>query len=204
MPHVARAQGQVCAQNPTTAIPTRQQWFSNGSNPFQDAPHPCQDAPHPPPERPNLAGEFLGRRATWDRRPSDLPKPPWRVGRTHEEATRLPVSSGRSGVRGLGCPLSWMSFVLDAFCLGCLLSWMLAVVGLLGHGDARRVLISPCLGVPARPGRLTPAVSRASSRSEARAEAVGVGSSAWLNEALRAVSVSYPINIFPDGLAMQP
>src|SRR5712691_3273209 len=33
--------------------------------------------------------------------------------------------------------------------------------------------------VPARQKNLTPAVSRASSRSEARAEAVGVGSSAW-------------------------
>ena len=33
---------------------------------------------------------------------------------------------------------------------------------------------------------LTPAVSRANSQSEVRAEAVGVGSSALLNEALRA------------------
>src|SRR5882724_3638393 len=61
MPHVVRAQGQVCAQNPTTANPTRQPWFSNGSNPFQNAPHPYQDAPRPPPERPNLTGKFLGR-----------------------------------------------------------------------------------------------------------------------------------------------
>src|SRR5438128_2405869 len=56
MPHVARAQGQVCAQYPTTAHPTPQEGLSNGGNPFQDVPHPCQDTPHPPPERPNLAG----------------------------------------------------------------------------------------------------------------------------------------------------
>ncbi len=60
MPHVARAQGQVCAQHPTTAHPTRQQGLSNGGNPFQDVLHPCQDTPHPPPKRPNLTGKFLG------------------------------------------------------------------------------------------------------------------------------------------------
>jgi len=54
MPPVARAQGQVCAQHPTTANPTRQQGLSNGGNPFQDP-------PHPPPERPNLTEKFLGR-----------------------------------------------------------------------------------------------------------------------------------------------
>jgi len=54
-------QGQVCAQHPTTANPTRPPWLANGGNPFRDAPHPFQDAPHPPPERPNLAGKFLGR-----------------------------------------------------------------------------------------------------------------------------------------------
>jgi tetratricopeptide (TPR) repeat protein len=62
MPPVARAQGQVCAQHPTTANPTRQQGLSNGGNPFQDPPHPSQDPPHPPPERPNLTEKFLGRR----------------------------------------------------------------------------------------------------------------------------------------------
>ena len=60
----------------------------------------------------------------------------------------------------LGCLSSWMSFVLDALGLRCLPSWMLAVVGLLGHGDESRVLLSPWLGVPSRPWRLTPAVSR--------------------------------------------
>ena len=52
---------------------------------------------------------------------------------------------------------------------------MLAVVGFLGHGDARRGLLSPGLGVPSRLWRLKPGLSRASSRSEGRAEAVGVG-----------------------------
>src|SRR5712692_6350684 len=61
MPQGARAQGQVCAQHPTTANPTRQQGLSNGGHPFHDAPHPFHDTPHPPPESPNLAGEFLGR-----------------------------------------------------------------------------------------------------------------------------------------------
>src|SRR5712691_3597549 len=60
MPPVARAQGQVCAQHPTTANSTRQQGLSNGGNPFQDAPHPCHDTPYPLPERPSLMGEFLG------------------------------------------------------------------------------------------------------------------------------------------------
>ena len=64
MPHVARAQGQVCAQHPTTATPPRQQGLSNGGHPFHDAPHPFHDTPHPPPESPNLAGEFLGRLVT--------------------------------------------------------------------------------------------------------------------------------------------
>jgi hypothetical protein len=32
---------------------------------------------------------------------------------------------------------------------------VVAVVGLVGHGDARRVLLSPCLGVPSRLWRLT-------------------------------------------------
>ena len=52
--------------------------------------------------------------------------------------------------------------------------------GSLGHGDARHVLLSPCLGVPTRLWRLTLAVSRANSRSDAGAKAVGVGSSALL------------------------
>ena len=64
------------------------------------------------------------------------------------------------GVLGsLGCAWSWRPFVLAVFRLGCPLSWLLAVVGLLGHGDESRVLISPCLGVPSRPWRLTLGVS---------------------------------------------
>src|SRR5438128_82279 len=66
---VARVQGQVCAQHPTLANPTRPQGLANGGHPFPDA-------PHPPPERPNLAGEFLGRRQSWARRQSYPPIPP--------------------------------------------------------------------------------------------------------------------------------
>ena len=77
----------------------------------------------------------------------------------------------------------WVCVVLHVFGLECLWSCMPLVLdagrrGSLGYGDARRVLLSPCLGVPTRLWRLTLAVSRANSRSEARAEAVGVGSSA--------------------------
>src|SRR5437667_4989729 len=101
MPHVVRAQGQVCAQNPTTANPTRQQWFSNGSNPFQNAPHPCQDAPHPPPERPNLAGEFLGRLG----RPHTSLLTPWLCSllpmlRPLSVPLRLPIGSPHPPERG--------------------------------------------------------------------------------------------------------
>jgi hypothetical protein len=82
------------------------------------------------------------------------------LGRTPEEVTRLPVPSGRSSVHGLGCPLSWM----------------LAVVGLLGHGDERRVLISPCLGgslAPLAPNASGEPRPAAAARNERRLLGVG-------------------------------
>ena len=78
----------------------------------------------PPTPTPRRQVQALVRRATWDSLPRGLPMPPRRLEGAPDASTPLPVSSGRSGVRGLGCLLSWMSFVLDALGLGCWPSWV--------------------------------------------------------------------------------
>ena len=103
---------------------------------------------------------LLGARpGTASRVPSPCPEGGW-AGRPGDAAPR--------GRGSLGCVWSWMSFVFDAPCLGCRsssmpfvldvfrlrchLSRMLAVVGRLGHGDARRVLPPRVLGFPRASG----------------------------------------------------
>jgi hypothetical protein len=97
---------------------------------------------------------FHRRRATWDRRPGDVPRSPGHGGGGHPRRRR-----GSQGPRGAGVDVGLQAFclgvpfVLEALCLGGLLSWrpcVLAVPLVLERPCVLGVL--PCLG--GSPGRL--------------------------------------------------